>query len=311
MLSPAARPLKHAGAGLSVARGPPPASYAWSPAAALVAVLARLPFLARPARSRTRRGTSSSGQQWHSGGSSLYGSYWVDRPPLLITVFRLASELGGLVPLRLIGCLAAALLVLTSRRWLAASPAPCGSVDRGGRCACPSAPSWVRSPSTASCSRPPSSPAAWRASWQRSTDPTSEVPQWPRHWPELPGRRPAGEAEHGGRRCLRGHALLLAWRRGEIRTSRLLRLLAASAAGAVVCLAVTAVWTLLHGTSLTGVFDAMYPFRIEAARVMAATPPTPGGWRGWPLLVSWVASGGAAVMLVVAWALVSRRLEEP
>ena len=43
---------------------------------------------------------------------SLYGSYWVDRPPLLVTLFRLASDLGGAVPLRLMGCLATAIVVL-------------------------------------------------------------------------------------------------------------------------------------------------------------------------------------------------------
>ena len=52
------------------------------------------------------------GQQWQPGGTSLYGSYWVDRPPLLVTIFRVASDLGGAVPLRLMGCLATVLIVV-------------------------------------------------------------------------------------------------------------------------------------------------------------------------------------------------------
>ena len=78
---------------------------------AAVAVLARVPFLASDP-SRDEAGFLLVGQQWHSGGTSLYGSYWVDRPPLLVTIFRVAAQLGGLVPLRLIGCLATVLVVL-------------------------------------------------------------------------------------------------------------------------------------------------------------------------------------------------------
>ena len=42
----------------------------------------------------------------------MYGDYWVDRPPLLITLFRIAADAGGLVPLRLLGCLATVLTIL-------------------------------------------------------------------------------------------------------------------------------------------------------------------------------------------------------
>jgi hypothetical protein len=52
------------------------------------------------------------GGQWHAGGSSLYGNYWVDRPPLLVTIFGLAARLGGALPLRLIGMAAAAAAVI-------------------------------------------------------------------------------------------------------------------------------------------------------------------------------------------------------
>lgn len=41
--------------------------------------------------------------QW-SPGTSLYGNYWVDRPPLLIGLFQLAYlGGGGAVTLRLMG----------------------------------------------------------------------------------------------------------------------------------------------------------------------------------------------------------------
>jgi hypothetical protein len=53
------------------------------------------------------------GGQW-SHGSSLYGDYWVDRPPALIAIFEAADALGGRVPLRLLGTLAALLTVVLS-----------------------------------------------------------------------------------------------------------------------------------------------------------------------------------------------------
>src|SRR6478609_3539986 len=60
----------------------------------VVAVVVRLPFLATDPR-RDEAGFLLVGQQWNGAGSSLYGDYWVDRPPLLITIFRIASQLGG------------------------------------------------------------------------------------------------------------------------------------------------------------------------------------------------------------------------
>lgn len=51
-------------------------------------------------------------RQW-APGTSLYGDYWVDRPPLLIALFGLA---GGQVGLRLLGLLAVAVSVLLAAR---------------------------------------------------------------------------------------------------------------------------------------------------------------------------------------------------
>ncbi|UUW90664.1 hypothetical protein [Pimelobacter simplex] len=87
--------------------------------AAGVAALARLPFLGRPL-SADEAGYWLLARDW-SPGSSLYGDYWVDRPPLLLWLFRLGGELGGAslpvdgltVPgVRWVGVVAAALTVL-------------------------------------------------------------------------------------------------------------------------------------------------------------------------------------------------------
>jgi hypothetical protein len=68
---------------------------------AAAAGLAWVPFMTKPV-SPDEGGFLLVAAQWQPGGS-LYGHYWVDRPPLLITIFDVASYLGGATALRLIG----------------------------------------------------------------------------------------------------------------------------------------------------------------------------------------------------------------
>ncbi|RLV47738.1 hypothetical protein D9V37_16475 [Nocardioides mangrovicus] len=77
---------------------------------AVLTVLLRLPYLASPVSS-DEAGFAMLARQWASGHGSLYGGFWVDRPPLLVALYALA-DVGGLVGLRVLGCLAAAVTVL-------------------------------------------------------------------------------------------------------------------------------------------------------------------------------------------------------
>jgi hypothetical protein len=80
-------------------------------ALALAAGLVWLPFAGR-ALSPDEGGLLILGGQW-SPGSSLYGDYFVDRPPLLIAIFALADALGGTAwALRLLGVAAVVATVL-------------------------------------------------------------------------------------------------------------------------------------------------------------------------------------------------------
>jgi hypothetical protein len=78
---------------------------------ALLAAVLRLPYLRAP-MSPDEGGFLVVARHWHPGGGSLYGPYWVDRPPLLIAFFRLADALGGFTALRLLGCLVVATTVV-------------------------------------------------------------------------------------------------------------------------------------------------------------------------------------------------------
>ena len=82
----------------------------WVAALAAAAVLCWLPFLGRTP-SPDEGGLLTVAGQW-APGSSLYGDYWVDRPPLLIGLFALADGLGGALALRVMGLMAVALTVV-------------------------------------------------------------------------------------------------------------------------------------------------------------------------------------------------------
>lgn len=81
-----------------------------SPALAAAALVGWLPFLWRPL-SPDEGGFLIVASQW-GPGSSLYGDYWVDRPPVLIGLFALADGLGDPWALRMLGCVAVVLTVL-------------------------------------------------------------------------------------------------------------------------------------------------------------------------------------------------------
>lgn len=83
---------------------------AWIVVAAVLAAAVRLPFLGR-ALSSDEGGLLMVAAQWRPG-TSLYGDYWVDRPPLLIALFRVADAGGGTVALRLLGIAVAVTCVL-------------------------------------------------------------------------------------------------------------------------------------------------------------------------------------------------------
>src|SRR6476620_10058556 len=74
-------------------------TYTW--VAVALAVVGRLTFVGSMA-SPDEGGYLLVGSQWHAG-TSVYGNYWVARPPLLIVINELAAALGGTLALRVIG----------------------------------------------------------------------------------------------------------------------------------------------------------------------------------------------------------------
>jgi 4-amino-4-deoxy-L-arabinose transferase-like glycosyltransferase len=83
------------------------------PLAAAAAFLLRLPGLTRPIRA-DEAGFVLVARTWDPRADSLYGPYFVDRPPPLIALFKLSDALGGPLFIRFLGALACAMLVVTA-----------------------------------------------------------------------------------------------------------------------------------------------------------------------------------------------------
>jgi hypothetical protein len=242
------------------------------PTAVVVAVLCRLPFLGLAA-GQDEAGFLLVAKHWGGGGTSLYGDYWVDRPPLLLSIFRLGSMFGGLPALRLIGCLAVALTVLGSAlaagqlggraasRWAAVTAAALtvtpllGGLEINGELlASPFIVFGIAAVVTA----------------LRSTDERRAMTM-----AALAGAAGAGamlvKQNLADVAVFAVVAYAVAWRRHEQPVHRLGGLVLCSLAGGLTVVVLMAAQAQAHGTSLSGLLYAMYPFRVQAGQVMAAS----------------------------------------
>jgi hypothetical protein len=81
------------------------------PGAMALVVLARLAGLGAPVRP-DEAGYLAVAAQAHGGGPELYGDLWLDRPPLLVAIFRRGGVLGGVTAVRLLALVGVVVLVL-------------------------------------------------------------------------------------------------------------------------------------------------------------------------------------------------------
>jgi hypothetical protein len=81
--------------------------------AAGVAFLLRLLGLTRPVRA-DEAGFELVARSWHPTADSVYGAYFVDKPPPLIGLFKLSDAIGGPLFIRVLGAVACAVLVLVA-----------------------------------------------------------------------------------------------------------------------------------------------------------------------------------------------------
>lgn len=279
------------------------------PVAALTAVVLRLPFLGRTPGA-DEAGFLMVGGQWHTGGGSLYGNYWVDRPPLLVWIFQLAADLGGVTALRLIGCIAVAGIVVGS-----ATAAHLIAGQRAGRWAAIAAAGLCTSPLLGTIEVNGELLAA--PFIVLSIVATLLALRSPDNRNTRLFALAAGASAMGAILIKQNLAdafvfgllaTIIAWHRGDIDGRRLGRILASAIGGALLAFYAMAFVTVLHGTSLTGVFDAMYPFRLQASRVQAAGGSVYSVARLTTLTTGVLTSGLALLLLAIGWGVASKRL---
>ncbi|HVH93567.1 MAG TPA: hypothetical protein VM688_01470 [Nocardioidaceae bacterium] len=270
--------------------------------AVAITIASRLPLLDLPAWP-DEGGFLTVAGGWHLGdfhSASLYGPYWVDRPPVLITLYGLADLLGGLVSLRLLGATAAAVTVI-GVAWIARSVAG------------PRAAAWAALTAAALLSTP--------FHWSFMVDGELLAAPFVALGLALVTRGLTTEGTRGTLLSGAGGAMAVAalltkqnmadvfvFMAALVTTGLLsrafglrvaLRHTGAFAGGAVGFGAVIGVWTIAHGTSLGAVYYAMYPFRVDAAT-------RTGGAISWNRLASMGAAAalsGLAVLTV--WVVIS------
>jgi 4-amino-4-deoxy-L-arabinose transferase-like glycosyltransferase len=271
--------------------------------AVLTTLLLRLPFIGIPL-GIDEGGYAYVATHWSQGSGGLYGAQWVDRPPLLIALYAAAMPLGGEVGVRLLGCLAAVLVVLA-----------CADVAR--RVAGSSAMRWSAMVSAVLASSTAFQSHSVNAELLAIACTAGTAWFVVRAVTAQSSRRAAGWALAGGVAgasavlikqsfvdglLFAGVALavlaVLERRRGGEATRSLL-VLAAGAVGAVASFGAVVVWAEVWGPGVGPLLDALYGFRVAARDAIDAAPGTPNK-RAIVFLTTAALSGVLALLAFVA-----------
>ena len=274
-------------------------------------VLLRLTYLVAP-EGNDEGGYLAIARQWHAGGPSLYGRYWVDRPPVLIALFQLADLAGGLPALRVIGAVAAALATL-------------GVAVAAARVAGRRAAVWSAAVTAALLASPQLGTVQVNGELLAAPFVAWSIAGWLYAGSESGSRRSWAAAGAGALAIVAllvkqnmaeplvfGLALAIRARRsGTLPTSQVRRLVLAGMGGGAGALVAATAWTLAHGTSPRGVLDATYLFRLRAADVLATTANRGQVHRSTLLVTALLTSGLTLPPLLLLGAWARRRVRGP
>jgi hypothetical protein len=271
----------------------PRSPWTWVAGLATAAGLTRVPFAGRNL-SPDEGGLLILAGQW-SPGASLYGDYFVDRPPILIALFALADQLGGSPwALRSLGIIAvvatvllagvvgrvaapyhlAPILTATTAAILAATPLFGATMVNGELLGLP----FLVGGSAAAI-------LAMRATSTR---------------PGLLWGLLAGAAGATGALVKQSLVDVFVLAVVLALVQRRARPLLAIAAGAVVVVAATTWIAHLRGTDPGDLWDAVVVFRQQAAAVIADSATSSTGTRLRGMLVALLASGAPVLAVVLA-----------
>ena len=268
-----------------------------------VMVPVRLLFLGEPTGG-DEAGFLLVGSGWHDG-TSLYGDYWVDRPPLLIWIMELA---GTVTQLRLIGLGACVVMVLgvsrtafvvageSAARWAAAAAALFSTAH------------WFGVPRTNG-----EMLASAFVAWGFALAVQAVVRPGRRSW--LPavgaGLLAAGavlvkQTIADGLVFLVVLAVVTGWQTPR-RRRQAFTVLAWAAAGLAAGVGVGLLAAAARGTTVPELFDALVTFRADAGEVIRTSASSATTDRLLVLVATWLASGLAVIAVLTAWHGLRRR----
>lgn len=274
----------------------------------LVGVLAlmiplRLLFIGEPA-GQDEAGFLLVGSGWHDG-SSLYGDFWVDRPPLLIWIMQLA---GDVTVLRLIGLGACVLMVLGVARTAFVAAGDRAARWAAGAAALFSTAHWFGVPRTNG-----EMLASAFVAWGLALAAQALLRPGRRSWLPAVG---AGLAAAGallikqtvadGLVFLLVLALAVGWQKKKLR-GHAIRVVAWCAAGVVVGIGAGLLGAFVRGTTVPELFDALVTFRADAGEVIRTSASSATTDRLLVLLGTWVAGGLAVIAVLTMWHGLRRR----
>ncbi|MBD8605707.1 hypothetical protein IFT73_02465 [Aeromicrobium sp. CFBP 8757] len=265
-------------------------------------VVVRLLYLGEPA-GRDEAGFLIVGAGWDHG-TSLYGSYWVDRPPLLIWVMELA---GTVTTLRLWGLAASVLTVLGVARAAHVAGGEQAARWAAGAAALFGAAHWFGVPRTngemlaGAC-------VAWgfALSAQALVRPSGRT--W--LWAGSAGVLGAGavlikQTIVDGLVFSIVLALLVGWNRKQRSTA--VTAIVSVVIGFVLAIAAGLAAANARGTSPGELFDALVTFRADAGEVIRTSASDATAERLAVLVVTWVVSGLALVAVLTTVNALRRR----
>lgn len=266
-------------------------------------VMVRLLFLGAPV-GRDEAGFLLVGSDWDHG-SSLYGHFWVDRPPLLIWIMELAGSVTGL---RLIGLAACVLMVLGVARTAFIAAGERAARWAGATAALFSVAPWFGVPRTNG-----EMLATAFVAWGFAL--SAHALLRPERRPWLYGLGAGVLATCAGliKQTIADAlvfavvlALALAW---QHRTSwrQAATVIGSGLAGVAIALCVGIAGATARGTTLPELFEALVSFRVDAGEVIRTSASTATTDRLLVLLATWLASGLALIGALTAWHGLRRR----
>lgn len=261
--------------------------------ATVAAFLLRLPGLTRPIRA-DEAGFLLVARAWDPAAASVYGPYFVDRPPLLIATYGWADDVGGPLFIRVVGALSCALLVVTAAN--VARLVATESAARWTAVAVAAITANIAINAVAVKGELLALPLLMGSLW------LALLAVRDRSWVYALGGGLLAGLALGFKQNLVGGIVFTAVLfiasalAGRISRADLVRLTLTASAGALVPLLGTVLWARAAGVDLDALWYAVYGFRFDAAGVLASGSAEPETVRAVLLVISAL---GAGMLLVI------------